>query len=137
VNAREDMRRGAVTLARLAAVIKTDMADGREEDAKRLIFGFADDFRGSGLVGKAALIATEPPMTGDPRFDAVLAGTAEYFAREAGIPAPTWTEAPGRFVEPFWVWAPQVEFDAYVIARTPAPFFRHGVFIAREVFHRV
>jgi hypothetical protein len=123
------------SLARIAEVIRRDLEDNRERDAKRLIFGFADSFRDAG--DKSALIAGEPQPTGDPRFDAVLAGTAEYFAREAEIPAPEWTEAPGRFLETWWFWAPRPVYHAYVLARTPAPFFRHGVFIAEEVFTRV
>jgi hypothetical protein len=103
------------SLARIAEVIRRDLEDNRERDAKRLIFGFADSFRDAG--DKSALIAGEPQPTGDP--------------------APEWTEAPGRFLETWWFWAPRPVYHAYVLARTPAPFFRHGVFIAEEVFTRV
>ena len=60
----------------------------------RLLFGFADDFRGSSPPGKIALLQQEPPSTGDARFDAALAGTAEFFAREGQFPAPNWVEHP-------------------------------------------
>ena len=123
------MRRGAESLAALASAIAEDLADDRESEALRLLFGFADDFRGSSRPGRIALIAAEPPTTGDPRFDAVLAGAAEFFASEAGLAAPAWVEEPGRFLEPWW-------FDAYTLAHTPAAFARHGVFMAREVFDR-
>jgi hypothetical protein len=123
------------SLARIAEIIRRDLQDDRERDAKRLIFGFADGFRSAD--DKAALIADEPSSTGDLGFDAALAGTAEYFAREAGLPSPEWTDGPGRFAEPWWFWAPRPVYHAYVLARTPAPFFRHGVFIAEEVFTRV
>lgn len=131
------MRRGASSLADLARSIGRELASDGEAGALRLIFGFADDFRGSSRPGRIALIAAEPPATGDPRFDAALAGTAEFFATEAGIPIPDWVSGPTRFVEPWWFIASRPAFHAYTLAQTPAAFARHGVFVAREVFDRV
>jgi len=134
--ARPRMRRGAATLADLAATIGADLAEGREQDAVRLMFGFADDFRGSTRPGQIALIEDKPPATGDVRFDAALAGLAEFFAIEGGVPIPAWVNEPGRFAEPWWFVASRPAFHAYTLAHTPAVFARHGVFIAREVFDR-
>jgi len=136
VLARPRVRRGAASLAELAQTIAEDLEDGRERDALRLLFGFADDFRGSSRPGRIALIADEPPLTGDARFDAALAGVAELFAAEAAISAPAWVNAPARFVEPWWFVSSRPAFDAYTLANTPAVLARHGVFIAREVFDR-
>lgn len=134
--ARPRVRRGAASLAELAATIERDLAQSREQDALRLLFGFADDFRGSSRPGRAALLADEPPLTGDARFDAALAGVAELFAAEAAIAAPAWVDGPGRFVEPWWFVASRPAFHAYTLAHTPALLARHGVFMAREVFDR-
>lgn len=134
--ARPRLRRGAASLAELAPTIEQDLAHGHEQDALRLLFGFADDFRGSSRPGRIALIEDEPPGTGDRRFDAALAGVAEFFASEGAISAPTWVNGPGRFVEPWWFVASRPAFHAYTLAHTPAVFVRHGVFIAREVFDR-
>jgi hypothetical protein len=123
-------------LAELAPTITDDLRDSREQDAVRLLFGFADDFRGSTRPGRIALIRDEPPPTRDPRFDAALAGIAELFAAEGEIPAPTWVDGPTRFVEPWWFLASRLAFHAYTLAHTPAVLARHGVFIAREVFDR-
>ena len=136
LNARAWVRRGAASLEQLAPTITEELERDRERDALRLLFGFADDFRGSSRPGKLALLREEPPSTGDDRFDAALAGTAEFFAREGVIPAPGWVEAPNRFVEPWWFATSRPAFDAYTLAHTPAVFARHGVFIAREVFDR-
>jgi transcriptional regulator with XRE-family HTH domain len=133
---RPRIRRGAESLAELAQTIQQDLAGGREPDALRVLFGFADDFRGSSRPGAIELIAQEPPPTGDQRFDAALAGVAEFFATERRLPAPSWVNQPGRFVEPFWFVASRPEFEAYTLANTPAAFARHGVLIAREVFDR-
>jgi transcriptional regulator with XRE-family HTH domain len=134
--ARPRVRRGAASLADLAQTIEEDLERGHEQDALRLLFGFADDFRGSSRPGGLALIRDEPPGTGDARFDAALAGTAEFFAAEGAIAAPAWVDGPDRFVEPWWFVASRPAFHAYTLANTPAVFARHGVFIAREVFDR-
>jgi transcriptional regulator with XRE-family HTH domain len=134
--ARPRVRRGAASLAELSATISEDLSGGRERDALRLLFGFADDFRGSSRPGRVALIAEEPPPTGDARFDAALGGVAELFAAEGGIAAPAWVNGPARFVEPWWFVASRPAFNAYTLANTPALLARHGVFMAREVFDR-
>jgi transcriptional regulator with XRE-family HTH domain len=134
---RPRMRRGAASLADLSPTITEDLSAGDEQNAIRLLFGFADDFRGSSRPGRVALIAAEPASTGDPRFDAALAATAELFAAESGIDVPDWVDGPDRFVEPWWFVASRPAFHAYALAHTPAVFARHGVFIAREVFERV
>jgi transcriptional regulator with XRE-family HTH domain len=51
VRARPRIRRGAASLAELARTIEQDLDGGRERDALRLLFGFADDFRGSSRPG--------------------------------------------------------------------------------------
>jgi transcriptional regulator with XRE-family HTH domain len=136
VIARPRVRRGAASLAALAPTIADDLETGGEQDAARLLFGFADDFRGSSRPGRIALIRDEPHSTGDARFDAALAGIAELFAAEGAIPAPVWVNGPSRFVEPWWFLASRPAFHAYTLAHTPALLARHGVFIAREVFDR-
>jgi transcriptional regulator with XRE-family HTH domain len=137
VRASPRVRRGAASLADLAPTIAEDLERGREQDALRLLFGFADDFRGSSRAGRLALMRDEPPPTGDARFDAALAGVAELFAIEGGLVAPAWVNGSARFVEPWWFVASRPEFHAYTLANTPAVLARHGVFMAREVFDRV
>jgi transcriptional regulator with XRE-family HTH domain len=142
LTAKPRIRRGAASLREIAKQVRDELARGSgssqrtERDALRLLFGFADDFRGSSLPGKAALIAEEPPLTGDRRVDAALAGAAELFAREASIATPAWVQAPTRYAEPWWFVSSRPSLDAYTLAHTPAVFARHGVFIAREVFDR-
>jgi transcriptional regulator with XRE-family HTH domain len=137
VLARPRVRRGAASLAELAPTIAEDLREDREHDALRLLFGFADDFRGSSRPGRIALVRDEPLSTGDARFDAALAGVAEFFTAEGAIAAPGWVDGTSRFVEPWWFVASRPAFHAYTLANTPAVFVRHGVFMAREVFDRV
>jgi hypothetical protein len=134
--ARPRVRRGAASLAELGQTIEADLVQGLEQDALRLLFGFADDFRGSSRAGRIALLREEPAPTGDARFDAALAGVAELFAGEGAFAAPAWVNGTDRFVEPWWFVASRPAFHAYTLAHTPAVVARHGVFIAREVFDR-
>jgi transcriptional regulator with XRE-family HTH domain len=134
--ARPRVRRGAASLAELGQTIEADLVQGLEQDALRLLFGFADDFRGSSRAGRIALLREEPAPTGDARFDAALAGVAELFAGEGAFAAPAWVDGTDRFVEPWWFVASRPAFHAYTLAHTPAVVARHGVFIAREVFDR-
>jgi hypothetical protein len=130
-------RRGAVSLAGLAPQIREDLATGRKEsDTWRLLYGFADDFRGSSTEGKRWLIGDEPALTGRRGLDAALAGMAEFFAGEAGLPVPAWVNGESRVAVPWYFVASSTWQHAYVLARTPAAFKAHGVFIAREVFDR-
>jgi transcriptional regulator with XRE-family HTH domain len=131
------VRRGAASLAELSQTIRDDLQRDREGDAVRLLYGFADDFRGSSRPGQISLLRDEPQGTGDARFDAALAGIAELFAAEGAIPAPGWVNGADRFVEPWWFIASRPAFHAYTLANTPAVLARHGVFVAREVFDRV
>jgi transcriptional regulator with XRE-family HTH domain len=134
--ARPRVRRGAASLTEVGQTIAQDLAQDQDQDAVRLLFGFADDFRGSSRAGRIALLRDEPATTRDGRFDAALAGVAELFAAEGGIAAPGWVNGAGRFVEPWWFVASRPEFHAYTLAHTPAVLARHGVFMAREVFDR-
>jgi transcriptional regulator with XRE-family HTH domain len=134
--ARPRVRRGAASLAELGQTIAQDLMRDQEQDAVRLLFGFADDFRGSSRAGRIALLREEPAPTSDARFDAALAGVAELFAAEGAVAAPAWVNGAGRFVEPWWFVASRPEFHAYTLAHTPAVLARHGVFMAREVFDR-
>src|SRR5258708_29317449 len=45
--ARPRVRRSASSLRELAAQIRLGFSEGKEQDATRLLFGFADDFLGS------------------------------------------------------------------------------------------
>lgn len=131
------VRRGALTLAEVAVEAQGDLHAGRVNDAVRLIFGFCDDFRGSDREGQAYLLRDEPPLAEHQGYNAALAGTAEFFADEAGLDPPAWAEGPARFASPWWFVADDPVFHAYVLARTPGAYLRHGVFMAREVFDRV
>src|SRR5665213_4407713 len=67
--ARPRMRRGAAPLANLATTIRHDLAGGEERNAIRLLFGFADDFRGSSRPGRQRRVETPIARRGRLRRD--------------------------------------------------------------------
>lgn len=78
------------------------------------------------------LTTAEPPLTGDTRFDALLAASAEYIATSCARPGPLWTLAIDRFLTtPWWVSSlPSARTEAMVW--TSAPFRRRGVYLDRH-----
>lgn len=110
----------------IAAVDQED-----EQQRLRLVFEFlrgaADD--GHPLV---LLVAADPPLTGDARFDALLAAIAEDLCVREGATPPTWVYGPDRFLDVAW-WVsslPSARADALVHA--PASYRRRGVMIGRH-----
>jgi hypothetical protein len=48
-------------------------------------------------------LAETPPLTGDPRFDALADAIAEYLARQYDLPSiPEWAFAPERYLDRAW-----------------------------------
>ncbi|GAA4909213.1 helix-turn-helix domain-containing protein [Stackebrandtia albiflava] len=76
-------------------------ADSADERLRHVI-QFLDDLRDVPAVQRPAALSEEPVTTGDPRWDALLAGVAEYACRRHGMSMPGWPSAPGRFLRRFW-----------------------------------
>lgn len=69
----------------------------------------------------------EPEDTGDPRWDAMLAGCVEMIHLRNQWPAPAWT--PGHALDYFWWVNPGPAMQAYVFARSPMSLHLRGVLI--------
>lgn len=68
-----------------------------------------------------------PSTTGDPRWDAMLAGVAEILALHAGRPVPGWTA--GWELGRLWFVSSLPGMDAYALAHTPPPLRIRGVVV--------
>jgi transcriptional regulator with XRE-family HTH domain len=88
------------------------------------------------LAGVADLLADEPPPTGSPRFDALLAGLVEHVAQAHDLDRPPWTTDPRRFLEEWW-FPHRRAFDALALRDSPAAFRRRGVFLHPSTLERV
>jgi hypothetical protein len=114
----------AMTLAELARLLPA----ASRSDWWRLVAEFLEEYRWEPVDLRHRLLATEPPSTGDERWDVLLAALAEHLAARDGRGAPAWSEP--RQLRRFWFPfnTPAARADAVVHA--PAAFRRRGVFVS-------
>jgi hypothetical protein len=119
-----------MTLADLAGYFTTA---GTVSRRWRLIAEFLEEFRWEPADTRHALLATEPPATGDERWDVFLAALAEHLAATDGRRGPEWCES--RSLRRFWfpINTQAARVDSFVHA--PASFRRRGVFIHPQELH--
>lgn len=123
----------AMTITELAVAL---MSEGEENCRRRLVLEFVEEYRHEDPTKRDGLIDERPAPTGDPRYDALLAGLAEHLAYHDGRPAPGWTSHPSRFLEEWWfpIDLPSVRADALV--HSPAAFRIRGVFLGSGALDR-
>jgi pimeloyl-ACP methyl ester carboxylesterase len=70
------------------------------------------------FVGRkdARCLAAEPPSWSSTERRAMMAGTAEFFARVYGLPKPSWVDKPEYFL-------PEMEYMAYCVSEPDEPEF--------------
>jgi hypothetical protein len=115
-----------LTLARLSVLLV-----GADESGRwRLVAEFLKEYRWEPPVARQSMLADEPPVVGDERWDVFLAALAEHLAARDGRGAPSWVESRSlrRLWFPFNTRAARV--DALVHA--PAAFRRRGVYVAAQ-----
>jgi transcriptional regulator with XRE-family HTH domain len=95
-------RKRTPSLEKTAEEIRHSLVEYGADDAFRQVIQFLDDIKScsAGDVRRATQI--EPESTGDKRWDALLAGVAEYASRRARLPVPGWASAPSRFLRRSW-----------------------------------
>jgi hypothetical protein len=81
--------------------------------------------------GAAVLVAEPPETTGSPQWDAFVAGLVEFVAFNAGVPVPSWTKTPDKFLKTWWFLMPFASLHGIALAETPAALANRGVFISR------
>ena len=116
------------TVAEVAFEVALLIASRRARVAYRAVLGLHDDLVRADPALRVALCVTPPPLTGDHRFDALLAALVEHDLEQDGLPVPAWARDPGRDAGGWWV-EDLPELRAAVRKATPAAFARHGVWI--------
>lgn len=127
----------AASLDRTAAAVRGSLAASGAGEALRQVIQFLDDVAAFDGDAVRQSIRAEPSTVGDPRWDALLAGIAEYVSRRAGIPVPGWASAPGRFLPRFWfvvediLGRPAPGLAVAAFASAPPELAGRGVFLDR------
>jgi hypothetical protein len=118
----------ALTLVDAAEAIGATSSEARR---LRVFFEFS---RGADDAGAAALplITAEPPTTGQPRYDALLAAIAEHIAARHGLPGPLWSITIDRFLEIPWWMSDLPSARAHALLWAPASFRRRGIYLDRH-----
>lgn len=123
-------RSALLTFPACAASIRRDVRSGTASTGDTLRYVRETINNAAFVVGnrpdRAAFFA-EPSTTGDPRWDALLAGVADHLATKHHIDPPRWTS--DRYVTPFWFVGTTPALHAYAYAHSPAPLAYRGVFI--------
>ena len=84
-----------------------------------------------------ALVVERPPTTGDPRFDALLAGLVEDLAARGLVRPPEWIYDPDRFLDVFWFPVDLPSLRIAGLRDAPAALARRCVFLDRRDLQRV
>jgi hypothetical protein len=94
----------------------------------RLIAEFLEEHRHEPAAKRPALLAGEPPSTGDERWDVFLAALAEHLASLDGRGAPGW--AADRRLPVFWFPFNSAAARVDAVVHAPASFRSRGIFVA-------
>ncbi len=79
-----------VTAVQAAAAIRDALADARAERAFRAFIAYSDSLSKSDPTARVVLSAAAPGSTGEPLWDAALAGVSDYWLDHANLPKPEW-----------------------------------------------
>lgn len=122
--------------ADVAQFIRAQLADGDTATAFRALIQFSDDLRAGDSFRIALSLAVEPDPTGDPHFDAAIAGLAELRLRELGLESPAWVTAEGRYAP---IAEESLGYRWYVrhYDDTDPILIEHGVILPRETLASV
>lgn len=119
---------GTLTLRQTAVAITTSADD---EHKLKWFFEFMRGAQDPDALPQA-LIDEDPDLTGDPRFDALLAAAAEHISYHHNTPAPQWCYQPNRILNHAWWIAPYRQARTWALSSTPAAFRIRGIYIERR-----
>ncbi len=94
----------------------------------KLVWEFLEEYRWEDPGVQIGLLRDEPPLTGDNRWDVLMAALAEHLCAEHDLAPPDWAE--DRVLKKAWFPAELAILRADALVRAPAAFRKHGVFIS-------
>lgn len=87
------------------------------------------DFRSLRLAHDQRYFLRLPGTTGDPRFDALIAGLAEREARRAGVRVPLWTKSDAYVLSEAWFVTDVPGLRAMIFRDSPPEFALRNVYL--------
>ena len=104
---------------------------GRTGDGKvrwKLLWEFLEEYRWELADIQLSLLQDEPSLTGDERWDTLLAALAEHLAAGHDVAPPQWAEL--RVLRRPWFPAELEIQRADALVWAPAAFRKHGVYLS-------
>jgi transcriptional regulator with XRE-family HTH domain len=111
-----------------AAAIRRALVAGQHDRALREALQLSDDLASSEPVVRAALCAAAPELSGDQRYDALIAGIVEFHLPRAS--RPSWVLEENRALKGRWYVDDTPGLAELNLAETPPALLRHGVVLA-------
>ncbi len=94
----------------------------------KLVWEFLEEYRWEAGDVQPSLLRDTPPLTGDERWDALLAALAEHLAARHDLAPPQWAEP--RVLRRPWFPAQLKIQRAEALVWAPAAFRKHGVYLS-------
>jgi hypothetical protein len=116
-----------MTLAALATFLRSRALD--DERQWRITLEFLEEFRHEPPDVMARLITEEPSRVDDVRWDAFLAGLAEYLAEKHQLPIPAWVHDTSRRLTSPWFLNELATAQRRAETTSPPPFRERGIFL--------
>lgn len=120
-----------------AGDIAAHLAVNDHSTAFREVIQLSDDFARTTPDIRVALSVTPPPLCGDPRYDALLAGVVDYWLAKTSSPRPGWLSEDSRRLDVHWVVEPLDELHDEARKATPDVILQHGVVLAESELQSV
>ena len=114
-----------MTVADLAACLSRT---GDDKNRWKLVWEFLEEYRWEQAEARPALLADEPPLVGDERWDALLGALGEHLAAGLDLAPPAWTEL--RVLGQPWFPAELPAQRADALVHAPAAFRKQGVYLS-------
>ena len=92
------------------------------------VWEFLEEYRWEGADRQLALLADEPVLTGDQRWDVLLAAIAEHLSAQRDVGPPSWSRS--RFLVTPWFPSSLPSKRMEALALAPAAFRKHGVYLS-------
>lgn len=124
-----------VSAAETSRQVATAIRDHQEDLAFRICLELIDDLKAVTPFRLQQLTRDPPPLTGDSRYDALIAAIVEDVCVNAGAPTPLWVYETTRSVEKWYLSGIETLHED-ADTDTPPIYRRHGVFILEDELSR-